>query len=182
MLQPFTQLFSIQGFVKKGECMKQVPLCYAIMSRRTIEDYASVLTHIKQTMTTYILRDVVLDFEVAMWRAISNVFREVHLRGCEFHWISHKFLKQLLCFNYLPHEHIPGMFQIYRELVLPSHQESLHNFMQYIEDTWVTNSIFTPCKRSVFGHSIHTTMMLKAGTVDSIGLLPDVDKVRMSTI
>jgi hypothetical protein len=51
--KPFTQLFSIHGFVLQGECMKQVPLCYAIMSR-SFEDNASVLTHIKQNMATYI--------------------------------------------------------------------------------------------------------------------------------
>jgi hypothetical protein len=48
------------------------------------------------------------------------------------------------------------MFQNYRELVLPSHPQGLQNFMHYIEDTWVTNSIFTPWKWSVFGHSIPT--------------------------
>lgn len=39
---PFMQLFTIHGFVRQGESQKQVPLLYALMTRRRAQDYTMV--------------------------------------------------------------------------------------------------------------------------------------------
>ena len=41
---PFRQLFSIYVFIRQGDCMKQVPVCFALMTRRGTADYVKVIT------------------------------------------------------------------------------------------------------------------------------------------
>lgn len=41
---PFSQLFSIHVFIRQGECMKQVPACFILMSRRMTIDYIKVIS------------------------------------------------------------------------------------------------------------------------------------------
>jgi len=48
VIAPFKQLMSIHAYIKTGESKKQIPLAFAIMSRRTIEDYTVVLETIKK--------------------------------------------------------------------------------------------------------------------------------------
>ena len=39
---PFTQLFSIHGFIRSGNCIKQVPMVFVIMSGKSKKDYRKV--------------------------------------------------------------------------------------------------------------------------------------------
>ena len=66
---PFTQLFSIHGFIRHGESMKQVPLAYVLMSDKRKEDYVAVLEAING-LSRVVVVEVVMDFEVAMCQAV----------------------------------------------------------------------------------------------------------------
>ena len=80
---PFSQLFSIHAFVKHGSACKQVPLVFVLMSKRRNSDYLLVLKEIQNILPSNLY---VLDFEIAMWATIPNVFPEVSFMGCAFHW------------------------------------------------------------------------------------------------
>ncbi|XP_076047284.1 uncharacterized protein LOC143028802 [Oratosquilla oratoria] len=83
---PFKQLFSINAFVKSGENTKQIPLVFALMSGRRKKDYKAVLKKLKDKLGTVHVRNLVIDFEIAMWTAFPRLFLGVKITGCLFHW------------------------------------------------------------------------------------------------
>ena len=131
--EPFKQLASIHSFIKSEGKMKQVPLAFIIMSRRQTVDYTTVLEAIFKLLPTKSkVKEVVLDFERAMWSAFKKVLpANAKLHGCWFHWSQamyrkikdaklrrqyakqgaiRTFLKMLMALPHLPAEHIPEAF------------------------------------------------------------------------
>ena len=83
----FYQLLSVHAFLRAGEAVKQVPLAFALMSRRRREDYEAVLQCIKERLPCQPdWSDFVCDFEAAIWGAARSVLPGVHVHGCTFHW------------------------------------------------------------------------------------------------
>ena len=58
------------------------------MRRRRKEDYVAVLEELKNQMLNdgVGLKEVMSDFEAALWSAVSEVFPTARHRGCCFHW------------------------------------------------------------------------------------------------
>lgn len=84
---PFVQLFSIHAFIKCGKALKQVPLCYVMMSRRKKTDYRVVFRAIINLLPTVPkVEEIVLDFEKAVWNVIRQLLPNVTIQGCWFHW------------------------------------------------------------------------------------------------
>ena len=66
--KPFCQMFSVHGFITKNGLFKQIPLAFCLMTRRTASDYYTVLKTLEAWMEApYSLRDIISDFEKAMW-------------------------------------------------------------------------------------------------------------------
>lgn len=50
--KPFSQLLTINAFVRSDSCAKQIPLLFAIMSGRKKSDYKAVLKAVLQLLPT----------------------------------------------------------------------------------------------------------------------------------
>ncbi len=81
----FVLLLSVHSFIKKDGIMKQVPLCFVLMSRRKKNDYVAVIRKITDLTSTSVC-EVALDFERALWSAVRVCIPEASLHGCWFHW------------------------------------------------------------------------------------------------
>ena len=85
--QPFSQLLTVNAFVKKDDHVKQVLFVFVLMSGRKKGDYKVVLQAVLS-----ILRDqpkvnkITLDFEKAEWSAIRQVLPHAKMMGCSFHF------------------------------------------------------------------------------------------------
>jgi hypothetical protein len=130
---PFTQLFSLHGFLKKNGQLKQVPLCFVFMSGRTQRDYRKVFEKILELLGgECAVKEFVTDFERAIWRGVKETLPEVNIIGCGFHWCQavfrnlkkiglvglyrsnanvHKYLERFLSLHLIPMEKIPRMFE-----------------------------------------------------------------------
>lgn len=94
--EPFAQLLGIHSFImaedsaepgEPGEVMKQVSLCQVFMSRRKRSDYKAVFQAILNVLPTQPqVKEVVLDFERAVWSALKTCLPQARVHGCAFHW------------------------------------------------------------------------------------------------
>lgn len=75
---------SVYSFIKKDEIMKQVPLCFVLMSRKKKKDYEAVIRKITE-LTSASACEVVVDFEKALWSAVRVCLPEASIHGCWFH-------------------------------------------------------------------------------------------------
>ena len=85
--QPFTQLFTINAFVRSGEQAKQVPLLFVLMSGKRKRDYRTVLQEVLRILPSPpAVRSITLDLEQALWTVFRELLPNVSLQGCLFHW------------------------------------------------------------------------------------------------
>lgn len=82
----FTQLYVIHG----EAFGRFFPLLYAFLPNKTEETYNRLFTLVKQTLTTISVnfqwQKIIIDFELAAKSAITNVFPDVIIKGCNFHF------------------------------------------------------------------------------------------------
>ena len=179
--QPFMQLFSFHGFLLDDEDqeVKQVPLAFALMSRRRKSDYVAVFNAVKELAPNLANKDMdmVTDFEAAIWTAAEEVFPDASMHGCSFHWcqavmraVGEKSLAQayrtnhnvrtyiwkLFALPYLPLGEIEGAF--YR--LASSATAELRPLVDYIEETWINDhqSYSKPASWCVYRRAIRTNI------------------------
>ena len=87
----------------------------SLMSRRTRKDYKRVLKAIKKKMPTRgaHLKQVVVDYEVALCQAVRDVFGDsVDVKGCvSSDGALQSYVRKLLALPFLPAEHVESTFQ-----------------------------------------------------------------------
>ena len=85
--QPFSQLFTINAFVKSGDQAKQVPPLFVVMSWRKKQNYRAVLQEVLSILPSPpAVKRITLDFECALWTVLRQLLPDVSLQGCLFHW------------------------------------------------------------------------------------------------
>ncbi|XP_067029488.1 uncharacterized protein [Acropora muricata] len=161
--RPFQQLLSVNAFVRKEECAKQVPLVFVLMSGRRKNDYKKVLKKIIEFLPgdTVAVQKVVMDFEKALWAAVKSQM-DVIVMGCVFHWtqaiwrkvqdlgLTHaytadegtfSYIRRLMALPFIPFQEIPAVFQT---LAVEAATEPLQELVGYISTNWITSTIFPP--------------------------------------
>jgi len=177
--KPFYQLLSIHAFVNgDSDNAKQVPLAFALMSRRTTKDYRAVLRGFQDLVNTAGLsvrvNTVVSDFEKALWRAVMEMLPQVNHRGCLFHWSqaimrkmralglqtayqtdrkTHRFCRSLFALAFLPSSDIPTAFA---RLEAKARTPEAPELCAYIRATWIDNGLWPPAAWSAYRHAIRT--------------------------
>jgi len=177
--KPFKQLFSIHGFAQasKGgkQYVKQVPLIFVLMSGKKTSDYQAVFEGILALFETPPrVRECVMDFEGAIWRAMNNVFPNVQRHGCHFHWSQaiwrktqslglaelyqnnlavKKYIRRLMALPFLPAIRIKPIFTKLEE---KAHSESLMKLTTYIRKTWIESKAFGPATWSAYMRPVRT--------------------------
>lgn len=173
--RPFSMLLSIHAFVRRGDCSKQVPLLYVLMSGRKTSDYIQVFNAVLRGLEhDAAVEEVVCDYEVALWKSVHHVFPEVPIRGCVFHWGqavfrhvqslglateylqeggTYAFIRKLLCLPFLPAEHIQPTFRALCDLNSATHLEPL---LEYMDRTWFQSATWSVENLCVYGQSVRT--------------------------
>nr|XP_039261463.1 uncharacterized protein LOC120337663 [Styela clava] len=143
---PYYQLFSIHAFVRSGECTKQLPLVFVLMSRRRKCDYENVFKAIKTILHLNFsgtrVKKFVMDFEAATWQALSLVWPDVRRQGCAFHFtqaIMKNMRQNKLASLY--NKDIPSLFLSLRGKMTT---DGLNRFAEYFDRTWLKNSVWKP--------------------------------------
>ncbi|XP_028416821.1 uncharacterized protein LOC114541028 [Dendronephthya gigantea] len=172
---PFKQLFTINAFVRDGENVKQLPLCFVFMSGQSSSGYQKILQELLHTMPNWpIVLHITLYFETAIWKAWRAILPGVQLSGCVFHWTQalwrkvqglglqsaysndqaiSSYIRWLMALPYLPQETIPQMF---KRLKVEATTVPLQSFMHYTADTWIYSSVWLPKNWSIFMQTTRT--------------------------
>ncbi|XP_071962605.1 uncharacterized protein [Antedon mediterranea] len=176
--EPFTHLLTVHCFIQREIEIKQVPLCFAIMSNNMKHDYIGIFEMIKRILPREIkVQECFMDFVDNLWEAFSQVFPGVTARGCSYLWTqaiwfkiqeqglvkaylskkkTHSRLRKLLALPYMPSDIIPELFLQLLEKV-DHEKEDLMEVFTYVENTWISdNTVWPPQVWSVFGKSVRT--------------------------
>ncbi|XP_052819923.1 uncharacterized protein LOC128245737 [Mya arenaria] len=151
--RPFYQLMSIHYFVRGGENVKQVPLLFVLMTRRTKQDYVAVLRAVRERLGDPIVEWFMLDFEAAAWQAVTRLglAPAYTQKGGVYH-----FVRKLLALPYLPAEHVRPAFLTISEQAEESESERILDLVDYIGRTWVEGTLWRPENWSVYMETVRT--------------------------
>jgi len=162
--EPFKQLYTIHVYIRSENNIKQIPVAFILMSGKRKRDYVAVFRHLRNILPTSLnVREVVMDFEEAVWRAMAEIFPTATRKGCAFHWAQsvwrkmqelglqrvyntddsiNKFCRKLFALPLLPHEVIEPTFSALQNEATSNH--SIILLCNYIGVTWLVNDIWSP--------------------------------------
>jgi len=84
---PFVQMVTIHGFYREIV----IPMCFCLLSDKTIAQYRQVLSHVAAKVRANSRRpwrptNVICDFEIAMITSLQTELPHTRIRGCYFHF------------------------------------------------------------------------------------------------
>ena len=177
--EPFVQMLSIHSYIKSGESVKQVPLCFILMTRRKKKDYEVVFDAILRLLPSEpAVTEVVVDFERAVWSALHKSLPAISVHGCWFHWAqavyrkvkevglrsayTHQlpvraFLRELMALPNLPGNHIaPAFLELKARCPTTPSAVKIQEMLQYMEKTWVSSTSRPPASWTTFKRPVRT--------------------------
>ena len=182
----FQQLFSIHAFIRKGSSIKQVPLAFVFMARRKTSDYLAVFRKILSVLPFTRVKEIVSDFEKAMWKAVKvlnddcheKTFKNIKHCGCAFHFTQaiferikkiglagiynknrkiNKFCRRLMCLHLVHYTDVNYVMNcLYLKAETSSHKTMLLQLLNYVQKTWVESSVWEPKYWCGFNQPIRT--------------------------
>ena len=66
--------------------VNQLPPSFALMLGKCKKDHKKVLKSVRYILPNLEMKQIVLDFEAAVWHAVHEVLPRVTVFGCAFHW------------------------------------------------------------------------------------------------
>ena len=148
--------------------------------------YEAILSWFKEKSPNFKPDIAITDFESAIQNAVVNTYDDTNIRGCVFHFKQailrkvnkiglaktykdnpafRKFVRILMCLNFLPAQDIPTALQTLRQHVLPlSHSEGrlTKMLLTYIQKFWIET--VGADRFSVFRASSRTIMCVRVST------------------
>ncbi|XP_050723834.1 uncharacterized protein LOC127002187 [Eriocheir sinensis] len=181
--EPFVQLVSIHSYIKFGDCTKQAPLLFVVMSRRKTTDYTAILDAIMELLPSNIMvEEIVVDFERALWSALHKSLPDVPVFGCWSHWAQavynrikeyglrpayvhqlpfRNYIQDLMALPNLPASHINNAFYQLKDRcpqVQAAQAQKLHKLLNYLEETWITSASCPPSTWSTYKRVVRTNI------------------------
>lgn len=84
---PFSQLLTVNAFVRKEDYAKQVPQLFVFMSGQKKSDYCQVFHGLLNCLPNETsVRHITIDFERALWKVLPEFLPNANIKGCVFHW------------------------------------------------------------------------------------------------
>jgi hypothetical protein len=146
---------------------KPRPISYVIMTGRKRSAYEAVFTHLKESVFCFDNKQrgpksVTTDFEIGLRRALTTIFPNISIYGCNFHQSQalrrkalslkglavnvrnknqkhHRILKMFMRLSLLPIERIDIGYESLKEFINSSQQlaRDFAPFMKYFDTTWM---------------------------------------------
>ncbi|KAG0437835.1 hypothetical protein DMUE_3450 [Dictyocoela muelleri] len=108
---------SLHDYGKKN---KSMPLVYKIMKNKSKESYLIAFSYLKKYLKTN-PNFIIIDFEMAPFSAINQIFVETKIRGCFFHFLQilyRKNQKLRLTSHYMNSSEFRGCFKMILALAI----------------------------------------------------------------